>query len=295
MRLPLAVGLGVVALLLVVPKLWPDGDDKPKGPRPTAVATVPPKLGGPNAPLVLAHRGGSEEFAWQTLPAFIDAAKAGAAIETDVRWTSDGVPILVHDENTTPGMECEGGNYVVAETPWPTLRDRCLSPAAASKDGKRYPIPTFTEGASALAKLPGAQLFAEVKVDQTDTQVRQFMGVLENVRMVDRTVVTADEIPELTKIQARAAKDGVSVRTLLFVSKRQAAPATIVGAGIWGVAVESDIASADYLRTLKAAGLKVCVYTINSVTAWAQATDAGVDLVLTDKPHAFGTWAAKNL
>ena len=115
-RVLLSVGAAVAAVAVVVAIVLNAQADDPKkdagatgGPTPAAEATAPPKLGGSGAPIVLAHRGGDEEFAWQTIPAFEHAAKIGAQIETDVRWSKDGVAILVHDPGTTPGMECEGG------------------------------------------------------------------------------------------------------------------------------------------------------------------------------------------
>ena len=49
-------------------------------------------------PLVVAHRGASAAFPENTLEAFDAAVAAGAAaVEFDVRLSSDGVPVVVHD------------------------------------------------------------------------------------------------------------------------------------------------------------------------------------------------------
>src|SRR5690606_36560899 len=78
----------------VLPLSLMDDDDPgtaaTQDPKPSASATAPPKLGGKNAPVVLAHRGGDEQFAWNTIPAFEHAASIGVAVETDVRWSKDG-------------------------------------------------------------------------------------------------------------------------------------------------------------------------------------------------------------
>ena len=123
-RILLAAGAAVAAVAVVVAIVLNAQADDPKKeagatdePTPAAEATAPPKLGGSGAPIVLAHRGGDEEFAWQTIPAFEHAAKIGAQIETDVRWTKDGVAILVHDPGTTPGMVCKGGNLTRRRRP----------------------------------------------------------------------------------------------------------------------------------------------------------------------------------
>ena len=50
--------------------------------------------------IVTAHRGSSEAAPENTIAAFNRALDAGVnAIETDIRLSRDGVPVLVHDEN----------------------------------------------------------------------------------------------------------------------------------------------------------------------------------------------------
>ena len=50
--------------------------------------------------IVTAHRGASEAAPENTIAAFNRALDAGVnAIETDIRLSRDGVPVLVHDEN----------------------------------------------------------------------------------------------------------------------------------------------------------------------------------------------------
>ncbi|MDQ3157134.1 MAG: TIR domain-containing protein [Actinomycetota bacterium] len=289
----LAAAAAIAALVVGIMKAQTDDPRTPAGSptkKATTSATTPPPLGGAGGPIVLAHRGGDETFAWQTLPAFEDAAKAGAVIETDVRWTKDGVAILAHDAGTTPGMECEGGSHVIADTTWPDLRDRCGSPAGASTNGKRYGIPTFSDAMSALSQIPGAQIFPEVKVVQNASQVRQFMAIVENVRMTDRTVITSSKPEELAKIRAQAEKDGVEIRLMQFVSG-QRVPVGDLTDGLWGVAVEADVANEAYVKELQGAGLKVMIWNINTPEKWEEADRLGADLVMTDRPTAYGKWA----
>jgi glycerophosphoryl diester phosphodiesterase len=294
-RILLSIG-GVVAVVAVVVAIILSAGD-PNEPtngatkKPTtSTATKPPKLGGPGAPIVLAHRGGDEEFAWQTIPAFEHAAKIGAEIETDVRWTKDGVPILVHDANTTPGMECKSGNHVVKDTNWPVLRDECRSPAAAS-NGKQYKIPMFDQAMSALAKIPGAEVYPEVKVQQGARQVRQFVTIIQSVRMTKHTVVTSTMGEELAKIHAQAQKLGVDdLRLMQFVSGKRV-PVANLADDLWGVAVEVDVATEAYVKELKGKRLKVMIWIVNTPKQWELADRLGADLVMTDKPTAFGQWS----
>ena len=239
---------------------------------------------------VLAHRGGNESFAEETLPAFVDAADHGYAVETDIRWTSDGVPVLVHDENTAAGMICTPSSYLVSKTTYATLKQNCHSPASASKDGKVYGIPTVEDTVKALADIPGATLFAEIKTVQTPTQVRQLLSILEGNGLLDRTVITSFKAGELAKMYAQAQRDGRHLMLLQFVQTKPTPASTLAGKHLAYVAVEKQVASASYLASLRAIGVKTVVFTVDTPAEWAAARQAKADFVLTDLPGAFLAW-----
>ena len=59
--------------------------------------------------LNIAHRGFSGRFPENTMLAFQEAEKAGCdGIELDVHLTSDGVPVIIHDENIRRTTDGEG-------------------------------------------------------------------------------------------------------------------------------------------------------------------------------------------
>ena len=275
----------VVAVIAIVMNLLGDDPNDPAG-----ADAQPPEL-GPGGPTVLAHRGGDEEFAWQTIPAFEHAARIGAQVEVDVRWSEDDVAVLVHDPGTTPGIECEGGNLIVADTKWSELDEKCRSAVAASKNGKQYGIPTFAEGVAAVAKVPGAEIYAEVKVEQGPRQVRHFVETIKNARMIDRAVVMSSKPDELAKIRDEAEAQGEGdLRTILFISGQRQLPADLAAQDLWGAAVKFDLISKAYVKNLNDAGLQVMMWIVNSPELWKEAIDVGADLILTDKPVAYGKW-----
>ncbi|HEY2832323.1 MAG TPA: glycerophosphodiester phosphodiesterase family protein [Sporichthyaceae bacterium] len=71
---------------------------------------------------VVAHRGDSNDAPEATLAAFGDAIRDGAdAIEFDIKFTSDGVPVAMHDhtvDRTTDGKQCDG---LVSSLTWAVL------------------------------------------------------------------------------------------------------------------------------------------------------------------------------
>ena len=262
------------------------------GPSASASASSTAATGSPAGTgfQVLAHRGGQESYAEETLPAFVDAATRGYAVETDIRWTSDGVPILVHDENTAAGMICTPSSYLVSKTTYATLKNNCHSPPSASKDGKVYGIPTVEDTVKALADIPGATLFAEIKTVQTPTQVRQLLSILERNGLIDRTVITSFKAGELAKMYAQAQRDGHHLMLLQFVQTTPTPVTTLAGEHLAYVAVEMHTASAAYLASLHTIGVKTVVFTVDTPTEWAAARTAKADYVLTDLPGAFLAW-----
>ena len=67
-------------------------------------------------PLVVAHRGASSTHPENTVAAFDAAVASGAdVVELDVRLTSDGVPVVLHDANLSATTE---GTGLVHQTGW---------------------------------------------------------------------------------------------------------------------------------------------------------------------------------
>jgi glycerophosphoryl diester phosphodiesterase len=255
--------------------------------------------------VVLAHQGGNETYPLETLPAFVAAAKSGAAVETDVHWTSDGVAVLVHDDRTTAAgdadrehpMVCSGGPYTVSKTRWSVLRDRCRTAASAAEDGRQYPIPTFDEAMKAIAAIPGADVVPELKPEHPSArQIDEYLAVVTKYEMAERTVASSFFPKALAALRARAEHKQVSLRYLLMVSDQdqdqdqdqaRLTPKELSGQGLWGVALRSDIATRENIAGVHAQHLVTVVWTINSREQWSAAEKAGADLVLTDRPDEY--------
>jgi glycerophosphoryl diester phosphodiesterase len=62
----------------------------------------------------VAHRGAAAVAPENTLPAFDAAVEAGAPVEADVRMTSDGWPVIIHD--TTVDRTTDGSGEVAVKT-----------------------------------------------------------------------------------------------------------------------------------------------------------------------------------
>lgn len=102
------------------------------------------KLTRPGIITVAAHRGDSYNFCENTMPAFRSAIAAGAdMIETDVHLTSDGMPVLIHDntlDRTTNGTGPISGHTYEQ-----------LQRLNAGEPGEFLPIPRLEELLALLA------------------------------------------------------------------------------------------------------------------------------------------------
>ena len=266
------------------------GPNSASSPRPPSVTTTP--SGSPSQTSVakaigvniLAHRGGDEEYPLETFESLTSAADDGFAVETDVRWTSDNVAVIVHDDAATMGVRCDAP-YQVSKTTWKQLSEHCRS---FMKNGKSYQIATYANVMEGLAGYQSS-VYVEVKVDQNAAQNREFIDVIRNNGLSDRTIVTSTDLGRLAQIRKLAP----DLPRMLFVSE-QIPVSQLAHGGLWAVAVNYDVASKSYIAQLKEAGLVVIVWTVNEEQAWAKAKAAGADKVLTDKPRAYAAWLAKH-
>jgi glycerophosphoryl diester phosphodiesterase len=95
--------------------------------------------------LIVAHRGASAHEPENTLVAFESALRAGAdVVELDVRLSSDGVPVVLHDPDVA--ATTDGTGYVHAMS-----LDQLKRLDASGGRGTRQEIPTLAEALDLLA------------------------------------------------------------------------------------------------------------------------------------------------
>lgn len=254
----------------------------------------------PNPP-ILAHRGGLEHHQLETMQAMEAAAREGFAIETDVRFTSDGVAVLVHDEAASKGRDCGGADNKVSKTPWAKLKETCRS-KPTSQDDDSYQIPTLNATLEAIAAASRtAWVFLEIKTDPSDAHLDDLLRTPGNYGLSTRVVWTSFSRERLDRAASAVREFGCSdaaeclapgARRMLFVSGKQVAAKSLAGDTLWGVAVERAIADADYVSSLQKAGLKVVLWNPNDAGQWTAAAELAPDVVMTDYPEEYRDWLA---
>ncbi|MFT4110396.1 glycerophosphodiester phosphodiesterase family protein [Propionicimonas sp.] len=254
-------------------------------------ATSAPTEGGSPAatfPTIVAHRGGLEAHQFETQQAMEASALAGYAVETDVRYTRDGVAVLVHDDHATKGLDCGGADLRVSRVTWATLRRTCHS-KPTSVDPASYDVPTLDATVEAIAAAsPDAWILAELKTDQTAAQRKAYLATFAKYGMTDRLVATSFDRSRLAAIGAI----DPGTRRMLFVQDKRVAASTLASDGLWGVAVEQGIATASYTSELQRAGLKVMIWVPDDEAHWTAAVALKPDIVMTDYPARYQKWLA---
>ncbi len=118
----------------------------------------------PTRPLVVAHRGASEEYPEHTLPAYRAAARHGAdGIECDVRLTADHHLVCVHDrrvERTSDGNGAVSALELarLEELDWASWKVGKDDPDAPESDPERGHLLTLRRLLDTLVQFPGEPL-----------------------------------------------------------------------------------------------------------------------------------------
>ncbi len=121
-------------------------------------------MADPRAPRpdVVAHRGFAARYPENTLVALQAALDAGARyVEFDVQLTSDGIPVMFHDDKLTRTTGAQG-----AVTSLTLSRLRDLDAGYAGRFGDRFqgtPVSTLAETVAMLSARPGITAFVEIK------------------------------------------------------------------------------------------------------------------------------------
>lgn len=148
------------------------------------------------AAVLIAHRGNAFEFPENTLPALRSALELGVRqIEFDVHLSSDGVPMVMHDDrlNRCAGLDRDALAMRKTEL-------QAVSVHEPSRLGERFvgtTIPTLREVASLLQQFPQATAFVEIKRASlrrfgTDSVVQQVCSQLRAV--ADQVVVISFDL-----------------------------------------------------------------------------------------------------
>ena len=223
---------------------------------------------------VIGHRGAAALAPENTWPGFDRAVALGVdAVETDVRATSDGVLVLLHDERLDRTTDGTGAVHL---TPWATVRDldagSWFGPAFS---GARVPGLRET-----LARY-GQQTHLVLEIKQPGVEGRVLDAVLE-AGLIRRVTFTAFDLDV-----ARGIKDTCAQARVGYLA-RDVEPGTVarvLDARVDQFCPPAKALSRDLVSSLKAAGLGVRAWGVGNTDLMARAIESGVDGMTVDFPH----------
>ena len=201
--------------------------------------------------LVLAHRGLHDDAPENTLDAFAAAVAAGAdGIETDVRLSRDGLPVLFHDPKV-----------------W--RRKVAAMTRAELSRAAGFRVPTLEEAMQRF------DVVWDVEIKSMDA-VESTLAVLRRLRGTRRFFVTSFRRDVLRRVAASGlAETGLIVEHAPLGLRRT--PGEIA---VW----RFPIATKRRVRRAHAAGLRVFVYGAWTPGEHARCVAAGVEGLITDRP-----------
>lgn len=250
----------------------------------TSVLAAPPaSAAGPGcvAPPV-AHRGDSSRAPENTLPAFRKALRAGVVrLETDVRFTSDGIPVLMHDP--TVDRTTDGNGEIAALA---LAQVRALD--AGSWFATRYAgtkVPTLYEVLE-LGRGRGATYLVELKTRPTPEQMQAFLNRFRWLGLLDRVRVTSFD--EQTILDVRAAQPGL--RTAIIDNPRYRSPSSVLRYGRTYLVHHNSVTEARAARWRRH-GIEVRPWTVDHWRVWRRMAWDGAGPVITDRPTTYLKWA----
>jgi glycerophosphoryl diester phosphodiesterase len=218
-------------------------------------------------PKVIGHRGAAAYAPENTLESFREARRRGATwVETDIKLTSDGVPIVMHDESL---KRTTGVDRLVATTP------RADLPPG---------VPTFVEAIDCFAEL-GLGCNVEIK-PCPGREVETGRVVVETLRRCWPSHLPVPLLSSFRDASLAAARNAAPefARSLLlgkFVEEWRARADAVEAVGI---NTNGERLTAPWCCAIKDAGFALGVYTIDDPAVARALLGMGVDCIITDAP-----------
>ena len=231
----------------------------------------------------VAHRGASAVAPENTIPAFREALRSGVTqLDTDVRFTSSGVPVLLHDKRVDRTTD---GTGRVAQMGLEQVR--ALDAGSWFSDeytGVR--VPTFYQ-ALKFAGSRGARLQVELKVRPTEQQADAFLNRIRWRGMLQRVRVISFDEATIELVRAREP----ALQTAIIDQASEARSADVVLQYGTAYVVNYWSVTAERSQGWRAAGLEVRPWTVNTVKGWRRMAYNDAGPVITNRPVAYLSWA----
>jgi len=223
---------------------------------------------------VIGHRGAASLAPENTWEAFDVALLAGVdAIETDIRATSDGELILIHDKRLDRTTNSKG---LVELTPWSVISELDAGSWFSQEySGAKIPLLRDT-----LARY-GTSTHLVLEIKQPGIELR-VLEMVQEFNLVDAVTFTSFDFPVVQNIKSRlsVAKVGFLTSDTSEENVMQA-----VKAGMNQICIPANAVSQDLVFRWKKFGLEVRAWKVKDTEVMMSALKAGVDGMTVNFPH----------
>ncbi len=232
-------------------------------------------------PRIIAHRGASASAPENTIAAFRAAAAAGATyVEFDSSLTSDGRPVVFHDDALDRTTD---GTGLLAETSFEIIKHL----DAGSWFGPRFAgelVPTLEEVLEALADL-GLGFNMEIKPDRGREAETARMS-LTAVADIWPTGAAVPLISSFSRASVAVAKDSGAPWPRSFLFDRRPEDWREIGEtlALFGFGANHTHLDERQVAEIKDAGYRLSAYTVNAPERASLLFNWGVDAIFTDDP-----------
>ncbi len=234
------------------------------------------------SPVAFAHRGGAREAPENSLRAFRNAVSLGFDhIETDIRATADGVPVVFHDASLQRVTDRVG-----------RIRDLPFNEVKKAHIGNAERVHSLAE---VLDHFPGIRFNIDIKEDNA---VQPVIDLLSDADHLDRICVASFSWRRLRAVRSAF---GAAVCTSLApqevaalvsrsrlgrasIASRFVFPATPACVQIPRRASGMTIVTPNLIRQAHLRGWPVHVWTVDDPGQMNDLLDLGVDGIVTDRP-----------
>ncbi|NJP40206.1 hypothetical protein HCH52_03980 [Oscillospiraceae bacterium HV4-5-C5C] len=220
------------------------------------------------------HRGVSWQAPENTLEA-IDLARDQQAdyVELDVRLTSDGVPVILHDSSL---RRTTGLNQLIWRTDYATVSGldagSWFSPAYAGAK-----IPTLQEVLEACKGKVKLNLDLKYR-NASEGLAEKVVALIQQYEMAWQCVVTSTSLACLQNVKAldQDIQTGyIGIRLLTGLSAYD---------GVDFFSMRASLVTQTVVQQIHASGRLICVWTVNSKSELLRLSRIGVDNIITDRP-----------
>ena len=226
---------------------------------------------------IAAHRGFSFIAMENTILAFQKAKNLGAdLLECDMQITSDGIPVIFHDNTTGRLMS---GDVDVITNPYSVLSALTFTDLAGTQY-KNEPIPRLVDVCDWLTR-NDAIFLAEFKRLRSVADVEIFIDIIKQYRVLDKFVFQCNDTAILKEARKFAPKNKVAFFSDNFIQSKLD-ELSLMGNAIYMVQYTALNADNTIGGKCDSAGVELATYTNNNSITLRKLRRQGLKYIITD-------------